>query len=90
MAGTPQLNQLDSIVSVLVDEKEADWQKAMKEEKMTWTQARIADGIMGENVKKYNITGIPTCPILDGEGRFYKTNTRGAYLDEFLMELYGK
>mgnify|MGYP001055158663 CR=1 FL=1 len=79
-----------TIVSVSVDEKEADWQKAMKEEKMTWTQARITDGIMGETVKKYNITGVPTCIVLDGEGRFYRTNTRGAYLDAFLMELYGK
>lgn len=79
-----------TIVSVSVDEKEADWQKAMKEEKMTWTQARITDGIMGESVKKYNITGIPTCVVLDGEGRFYRTNTRGAYLDAFLLELYGK
>ena len=77
-----------TIVSVSVDEKEADWQKAMKEEKMTWTQARITDGIMGETVKRYNITGIPTCLILDGEGRFYRTNTRGAYLDAFLEEIY--
>ena len=30
------------------------------------------------------------CIVLDGEGRFYRTNTRGAYLDAFLMELYGK
>lgn len=79
-----------NIVSVSVDEKEADWQKAMKEERMTWTQARITSGIMGEEVKKFNITGIPMCMVLDGEGRFYRTNTRGAYLDAFLMELYGK
>ena len=79
-----------NIVSVSVDEKEADWQKAMKEERMTWTQARITGGIMGEEVKKFNITGIPMCMVLDGEGHFYRTNTRGAYLDAFLMELYGK
>ena len=79
-----------NIVSVSVDEKEADWQKAMKEERMTWTQARITGGIMGEEVKKFNITGIPMCMVLDGEGRFYRTNTRGAYLAAFLMELYGK
>lgn len=79
-----------NIVSVSVDEKEADWQKAMKEERMTWTQARITGGIIGEEMKKFNITGIPMCIVLDGEGRFYRTNTRGAYLDAFLMELYGK
>lgn len=28
------------------------------------------------------------CLILDKEGRFYKTNMRGAYLDVFLEDLY--
>lgn len=79
-----------AIISISVDEKEKEWQKAMKEEKMIWTQARITDGIMGETVKKYNITGVPTCIILDKEGRFYKTNMRGAYLDNVLQELYGE
>ena len=46
-----------AIISISVDEKEKEWQKAMKEEKMIWTQARITDGIMGETVKKYNLTG---------------------------------
>lgn len=77
-----------TIVSVSVDEKESDWKKAMKEEKMNWTQARLIGGIMGEATKKYNITGVPTCIILDGDGRFYRTNTRGAYLDAFLKEIY--
>lgn len=79
-----------TIVSISVDDKEADWQKAMKEEKMNWTQARLIGGIMGESTKKYNITGVPTCIVLDGEGRFYRTNTRGAYLDAFLKEIYGR
>lgn len=79
-----------AIISISVDEKEKEWQKAMKEEKMIWTQARITDGIMGETVKKYNLTGVPTCIILDKEGRFYKTNMRGAYLDNVLQELYGE
>lgn len=79
-----------AIISISVDEKEKEWQKAMKEEKMIWTQARITDGIMGETVKKYHITGVPTCIILDKEGRFYKTNMRGAYLDNVLQELYGE
>ena len=78
------------LISISVDEKEADWQKAMKEEGMTWKQLRIAGGIYGEAAKAYNITGVPTCIILDKEGRFYKTNMRGAYLDEFLQEIYGK
>ncbi len=78
------------IISISVDEKDADWQKAMKEEGMIWKQLRIPGGFYGEAAKAYNISGVPTCIILDKEGRFYKTEMRGAYLDEFLQEIYGK
>ena len=63
-------------------------QKAMKEENMSWTQGRIEGGIYGAGAKEYNIQAIPMCLILDKEGRFYKTNMRGAYLDVFLDDLY--
>lgn len=78
------------IISISIDEKDADWKKAMKEEGMTWDQLRIEGGFYGEAAKAYHITGVPTCIILDKEGRFYKTNMRGAYLDEFLQSIYGR
>ena len=78
------------IISISVDEKDADWQKAMKEEGMVWKQLRNEKGFRGIIQDEYNISGVPTCIILDKEGRFYKTNMRGAYLDEFLLETYGK
>ena len=77
-----------AIVSISLDEKESEWQKAMKEENMSWTQGRIEGGIYGAGAKEYNIQAIPMCLILDKEGRFYKTNMRGAYLDVFLDDLY--
>lgn len=77
-----------TIVSISVDEKDADWRKAMKEENMSWTQGRLDGGIYGQGAKTYNIQAIPMCLILDKEGRFYKTNMRGAYLDVFLNDLY--
>lgn len=78
------------IISISVDDKDSDWQKAMKEEGMVWTQLRNPDGLKGAVQEVYNITGVPTCILLDKEGKFYKTNMRGAYLDEFLVETYGK
>lgn len=78
------------IISISVDAKENDWQKAMKEEGMVWTQLRNPDGLGGAVKEKYNILGVPTCLLLDKEGNFYRTNMRGAYLDEFLVETYGK
>lgn len=78
------------IISISVDDKESEWQKAMKEENMKWTQLRNPDGLKGAVQEVYNITGVPTCIVLDKDGKFYKTNMRGAYLDEFLIETYGK
>lgn len=78
------------IISISIDEKDAEWQKAMKEEGMVWKQLRNPQGFKGVIQDEYNIQGVPTCIILDKEGRHYKTNMRGAYLDEFLLETYGK
>lgn len=78
------------IISISVDDKDADWQKAMKEEGMIWKQLRNPNGLKGIVQDEYNITGVPTCIILDKEGRFFKTNMRGAYLDEFLLDTYGE
>lgn len=77
------------IISISVDDKDSEWQKAMKEEGMVWTQLRNAEGLNGAVRDLYNINGVPTCILLDKEGNFYKTNMRGAYLDEFLVETYG-
>lgn len=78
------------IISISVDSDDASWQKAMKEENMTWTQLRNPDGMDGDVRDRYNIYGVPTCLILDKSGRFYKSNMRGAYLDEFLDSAYNK
>lgn len=78
------------IISISVDSDDNEWQKAMKEEGMVWTQLRNPQGMEGDVQEKYNIYGVPTCLLLDKSGRFYKTNMRGAYLDEFLSTAYGR
>ena len=60
----------------------------MKEEKMVWKQLCDANGFNGPVAQKYNITGVPTCILLDKEGRIFKTEMRGAALDAVLQELY--
>lgn len=76
------------IISISVDADDADWKKAMEEEGMVWTQLRSLNGMEGDIKDKYNIFGVPTCLVLDESGNFYKSNMRGAYLDEFLSETY--
>jgi thiol-disulfide isomerase/thioredoxin len=77
-----------TIISVSVDSRDADWKKAVKEEKMSWIQLRNAKGMGGIILNEYNILGVPTCIVLDKQGRIYKTDMRGAFLDDFLKETY--
>lgn len=79
-----------TIISISIDEKVADWTKAMKEEKMSWTQVRALGGFTGPVAQAYHILGIPNCIVLDPEGRFYRSNTRGANLDLLLHEIYNR
>lgn len=78
------------IVSISVDQKKTDWEKAMKEENMVWKQLCDPKGFNGPVAKTYNITGVPTCILLDKEGHIFKTEMRGAALDAVLQELYGQ
>ncbi len=73
-----------NIISISVDSKDKDWHKAMEEEGMVWTQLRDPNGRNGDTKKVYNVSGVPTCIVLDKDNRIYKTNMRGAYLDAFL------
>ncbi len=79
-----------NIISISLDAREADWKKAMGEEGMVWTQLRNSEGMEGVTKDLYHVFSIPTCIILDREGRFCKTNMRGAYLDEFLATVFQK
>lgn len=76
------------IISISIDQNKADWEKAMKEENMVWKQLCDPKGFDGPVAKKYNINGVPTCIILDKEGRIFKTEMREAALDNVLQELY--
>ena len=76
-----------SIVSISLDENDASWKKAMKEEWMIWTQLVDYKGFEGEISKAYNIFGIPHSLILDEEGRIMKVGLRGAFLDAYLEKM---
>ena len=59
-----------NVVSISMDEKKTDWEKAMKEEDMPWTQLRSNDRkSYTEIFKTYNVTSIPRLVLLDPAGR---------------------
>ena len=78
------------IISISVDDNVQEWEKAVKEEKMDWTQLRDVSMMNGNAMNLYGVMGVPCCIILDEQGRFLKTNMRGPYLDAFLRDYYGR
>lgn len=76
------------IISISIDSSKDDWTKAMEEEGMVWKQLCDPKVFDGPVAKKYNVAGVPTCILLDKEGRIFKTDMRGAALDAVLEELY--
>lgn len=78
------------IVNISIDQVDADWRKALAEEDMKWTQLHNPAGFVGVTQEVYGITGIPAGFILDGEGKIVMSDARGAKLDKFLFETYGR
>ncbi|WP_298629807.1 thioredoxin-like domain-containing protein, partial [uncultured Porphyromonas sp.] len=60
----------DSIrfISISLDQQEADWQKALKEEKLPWAQFRSLPEQTKTFTEQYNLIGIPAFFIIDSEG----------------------
>lgn len=47
------------------------------------------EGFDGELARVYKISGIPTCILIDPEGKIVTRNMRGSEMDRRLIELYG-
>lgn len=69
------------LISISLDESDADWKKAMKDEKMPWPQLVSYEGFEAPVARAYNILGIPYSLLLNKDGKIIATNLRGAYLD---------
>lgn len=72
------------VVSISADKKEADWLKALDQEKMPWPQDRDADGSVG---KRFHVQYYPTTYLIDNNGNVVVKDLRGEALAEKLAEL---
>ncbi|RBL89530.1 TlpA disulfide reductase family protein [Chitinophaga flava] len=79
-----------NIISISIDEKNADWLKALKEEKMVWTQLCDTKGFNGPVSRQYKVSGVPFSVVLDKNGRVVSSNIRGGELDMVLKDLLGE
>ncbi len=57
------------VVSISLDSKKEDWQKALKEEKMPWAQFIAGKEGYKQLVGNYHFQSIPNLILIDGEGR---------------------
>lgn len=78
-----------SFFNVSIDSKEADWLKALDEEKMPWDQV-LAPEAGKEVMKLYQFSGIPFIVLLDKEGKILAKNLRSEQLIEKLKEVTAK
>ena len=77
------------IISVSLDVDKDKWLKAVEQEQMTWLQVADDKGFEGYLAKIYKIRGIPTCILIDPEGKIVTRNMRGSEMDRRLIEMYG-
>lgn len=56
------------VIAMSVDESPEAWAKAMEQEKMDWTQLRVAPENFKAVTTAYNFSGIPFMVLIDGDG----------------------
>ena len=71
------------IVSISIDKKKADWEKALQEEQLPWHNV-LDDGSVAD---LYKVSSIPAMYLIDAEGVMVGENLRGEALAKKLAEL---
>jgi thiol-disulfide isomerase/thioredoxin len=74
------------IISISIDEKEADWKKALEKEKLTWQNFLDTKGA----ANACNVTAIPALFLIDDKGIVIADRIFGEELEEKLEELFQK
>lgn len=72
------------IVSISIDQKKADWEKALKEEGLTWPNFLDETGVAA----LYQVKFVPTMYLITADGVMVGENLRGEALAEKLKELF--
>lgn len=78
------------MISVSIDDDTDAWLQAVEEEAMPWAQACGANGKSydKECLRLFGVRGVPSCVLIDGNGKVVSTSCRGGWLSEKLAELY--
>jgi len=81
-----------NIIGVSLDRpgKDADWKKAIAEDKLTWTHVSNLKEWQDPIAKQYGVQGIPATFLLDASGKIVAKNLRGEELKAKVKELLSK
>lgn len=75
------------IVGVSLDDKKANWLKAINADKLTWIHVSDLKGWQNEAAKMYAVSAVPMNFLLDKNGKIIAKNLRSEELHKKLAEL---
>ena len=75
------------VLGVALEESEANWKKAVKEDKMPWTQLNDPKAFKGAPATNYAIQAIPASFLISPEGKIIAKDLRGEDLEKKLAEV---
>jgi peroxiredoxin len=75
------------IYGISLDERKADWKKAMAADKITWIQVNEPGGWESATAKAWNIEQLPSAFLLDQEGKIVAVDPTEAQLNTLLKSL---
>ena len=78
------------IFSVSLDNDKEDWIKAIKKDKVTWSQVIDPGGWETPTAVNWRIDALPTSFLIDKEGRLVAMDLEGKDLEKALKELIDK
>jgi len=76
-----------TVVGISLDDKAANWKKAIRDDKMPWVQLSDLKGWKNEVSADFGIQSIPSNLLIDPSGKIVAKNLRGAMLVDKLKEL---
>ena len=76
-------------ISVSIDSKKADWEKALKEEQCEWIQL-LAPNSGRDVMKSYQFNGIPFIVAIGKDGKIFRRTLRGEAIRQAVVDALNK
>jgi thiol-disulfide isomerase/thioredoxin len=75
------------IYSVSLDDEKADWEKAIRQDKISWLQVNEPTVWGAESARRWNISALPTTFLINKKGDVVAINIEGKELDKEITRL---